>query len=152
MTDHSNQQEETTDVPMRGRVTVAVVGILTGLLMIGLGIQFTAWFFTSSTSTETSVSCDDEFYYDEDEVDVEYFEQAEGIWCHRSTKETSDWVVDGWPLWLTAPTVILACVLIAALVLGGTVLAVLAVAFVSDRVMRDDITGWVEKQIAGRKR
>lgn len=146
------QRPQDVTIPAWWRPTIATVGVLIGLILMGVGFQLGDWFFNHTDGTETSVSCDDDYYHDEDEDDVEQFQNEAGVWCQRTTEEVTYTLTHGWPLGLAAPVWVLACVLILVLAVGGFGGAIIVVALMFDKDIGNSLRERRAAQLASKKR
>lgn len=150
MSTNPNPTEVT--IPWWWRPALASAGVLIGLLIMGVGFQFADWFLNHSDGVETSVSCDDDYYYDEDEYEVEQFENEAGVWCHRTTEEVTYSLTHGWPVGFAAPVWVLACVLMLVLMVGGFGGALLSVVMMFDKEVAAALRDRRAQQLAAAKR
>jgi len=136
----NDRNNEAGAVPWWGRFLFAFVGVIVGLLLLGVGFQLGYWWINGDTEEYTTVSCDDDYTYNDD-GQAERFQDESGTWCLRTTKEINEVQSEGWPLWLAAPAWVLALAVTLALVVGGVALAVYVIAVTVDRELREDFWG-----------
>lgn len=90
--------------PLRARVALALGCLLVGFGILAGAITGMTWWFAGEDTTETTVYCDDDYTYDEEDgVTVEAFTDANGTPCWRETRQTWTGVTDGWPVGLSIP-------------------------------------------------
>lgn len=90
--------------PLRARVALALGCLLVGFGILAGAISAATWWFAGEDTTETTVYCDDDYTYgEEDGVTVEAFTDANGTPCWRETRQTWTGMTDGWPVGLSIP-------------------------------------------------
>ena len=141
----SDNNEEPFDLTGWGRLVLAIVSVIVGLAMIGVGVQLGGWWVSGTEITETRVWCDDEseYAYEEGEyTSVDHYRDESGAYCQRTTEELDTYAATGWPLWLSAPAWIVITAVLLALLAGGAAVAFYAVMVACDRGERQDFLEW----------
>lgn len=102
------------------RPLMASAMVLIGFTLLGLAIAADMWWFAGVDTVETSVTCEDDFVYEDDEdTTVEGFTDPNGTPCWRVTADATDGISEHWPAAVALPLSLLVIVVTFIVGVGG---------------------------------
>lgn len=116
---------------LRAQIGLAALAVALAFVLLAVGVGLGDWFFTGAEETATSVTCDDDYNYEEEDgLTVEAFTDANGTPCWRETRVDSVSVVHHWPAGVAFPVYLLmlvACFLVGVGGFGGGIVVAVGV-------------------------
>ena len=146
MTHNPNPAELT--IPLWWRLLMSGALLVAGIVVVTLGLGLGDWFINHSQDTETTVVCDDDYFFDEDETNVEFLDDG----CVRTTEETTRTFVHDWPIMAAAPVFIVFGLLMIVLVGGGALGSLMLIVMCWDKDMDDTFKDRFQRRLRRKNR